>query len=179
MSGTGLPGLRGIEHVGLTVPDLDEAIGFFCGVLGCEFVFDGGRFADRVTMRDRLAVSPEASMRYCFLRCPRGPNLEIFEYEAPDQRRKVPRNSDVGGHHLAFYVDDVEAALAHLKAHGVRLAGTPETITEGPAAGSTWVYFIAPWGLQLELVSYPTGKGPEGGPARRLWNPAFPARWPD
>ncbi len=30
-----LPGLRGIEHVGLTVPDLDAAVRFFVDVLGC------------------------------------------------------------------------------------------------------------------------------------------------
>ena len=41
-----LPGLRGIEHVGLTVPDLDAAVGFFVDVLGCEFVFGDVPFAD-------------------------------------------------------------------------------------------------------------------------------------
>ena len=40
---TGLPGLRGGEHVGLTVPDLDEAERFLVDVLGAQMVFDGGR----------------------------------------------------------------------------------------------------------------------------------------
>ena len=25
-----LPGIKGIEHIGLTVPDLEEAVEFFC-----------------------------------------------------------------------------------------------------------------------------------------------------
>ena len=31
-------------------------------------------------------------------------------------------------------------------------------MTEGPTEGESWVYFMAPWGMQLELVSYPQGK---------------------
>ncbi len=171
----GMPGLRGIEHVGLTVPDLEAAVDFFRDVIGCEHVFDGGSFADPVFMRRQLAVASEASVRYCFVRCRQGPNLELFEYTAAGQAVRPPRNSDIGGHHLAFYVDVFVEALAHLRRHNVTILGEPVTITEGPALGSTWVYFLAPWGLQFELVSYPAGKGPDGGPARRLWHPAFPA----
>ena len=32
--GPGLPGLRGIDHVGMTGPNVDEAVDFFCDVLG-------------------------------------------------------------------------------------------------------------------------------------------------
>ena len=172
-----LPGLRGIEHVGLTVPDLDAAVAFFVDVLGCEHVFDGGRFGDDPRFfEERLGVPGDASMRYCFLRCGFGPNLELFEYEVADQSQAVPRNSDIGGHHLAVYVDDFEAALDHLDAHGVEVMRPASRIAEGPAAGSRWVYFRAPWGLQLELVSWPGGKGPPDSPARRLWQPTDPAR---
>jgi len=31
-------------------------------------------------------------------------------------------------------------------------------MSEGASAGLTWVYFLSPWGMQLELVSYPNGK---------------------
>ena len=172
----GLPGLRGTEHIGLTVPDLDAAVDFFCRVIGCTHVFDGGRFADPAFMPRQLAVDAAASFRYGFVRCGQGPNLELFEYSAPDQAETPPRNSDIGGHHLAFYVDDIDAALAHLRAEGVTILGEPVVIADGPAAGSTWIYFLSPWGLQLELVSYPGGKGPPGGPGRGLWHPAHPER---
>ncbi len=35
----------------------------------------------------------------------------------------------------------------------------PIPITEGPAAGQAIVYFKAPWGLQMEAISYPNGHG--------------------
>lgn len=177
MAHRGLPGLHGSEHIGLTVPDLEQAVDFFTRIIGCDFIFDGGAFGgDPAFMRERLAVHPEARLRYCFLRCGNGVNFEVFEYASPDQRTEPPRNSDIGGHHIAFYVDDIDAAVAHLEAHGVRVLGAPMTIEDGPAAGSSWVYFLAPWGLQLELVSYPRGKGYEQGAERLLWHPRCPDR---
>ena len=166
-----LPGLRGIEHVGITVPDLEAAVAFFTGVLGCTRMFDGGASGRPDFMERSLAVPREATMRYAFLRCANGPNLEVFEYTAPDQATEPPRNSDVGGHHLCFYVDDIEAAVAHLASHGIETMGPVNTIAQGPAKGSSWVYFRAPWGLQLELVSFPAGKGDPDSPARGLWRP--------
>jgi catechol 2,3-dioxygenase-like lactoylglutathione lyase family enzyme len=174
----GLPGLRGGDHVGLTVPDLDAATAFFVDILGAERVYDGGptAAADDDLAR-RLGVDRAARInRLRFLRLGAGLNIELFEYEAPDQRSVLPRNSDIGGHHLALYVDDMETALAHLRAHGVEILGEPLLRHTGPSAGQAWVYFRAPWGLQLELVSYPNGRGYERTTDRRLWDPRAPAR---
>jgi hypothetical protein len=52
---------------------------------------------------------------------------------------------------------------------------TPSRLREdGPSAGQSWVYFLSPWGMQLELVSYPDGKAYERGASRLLWHPALP-----
>jgi catechol 2,3-dioxygenase-like lactoylglutathione lyase family enzyme len=173
-----LPGLKGTDHIGFTVPDLDEAVAFFVDVIGCEPFYELGPFrSDDDWMAAHLNVHPRAVMkRLKFLRCRNGSNLELFEYEAPDQGRVQPKNSDVGGHHLAFYVDDIDEAVAYLRSRGVRVLGEPTVRTTGPSAGQTWVYFLSPWGMQLELVSYPGGKGYERETTARLWHPAFPAR---
>ncbi len=174
----GLPGLRGGDHVGITVPDLEAATRFFVDVLGAEQFYDIGPIADEKGdwMAVQLGVDPRARVRKLrFLRLGHGLNIELFEYEAPAQRREVPANSDVGGHHLALYVDDFDAALAYLRAHGVEIMGEPVVRHAGPSAGQTWVYFRAPWGLQLELLSYPSGKAYERETARRLWDPRSPA----
>lgn len=171
---TGLPGLRGGEHVGLTVPDLDAAERFLVDVLGAQVVFDGGTIDDADTMTRVLGAHPGDSTRYKFFRLGNGLNLEVFEYRTEDGGRH-PGNHQAGGHHLALYVDDIGPAVAHLRAHGIPV-DDPEYITEGPAAGSHWVYFKAPWGLQMELVSYPNGKAYEAGADVRLWNPRFPER---
>ena len=60
-----------------------------------------------------------------FFRCKFGPNFEIFQYEAADGAAPQPKNSDIGGHHLAFYVDDFDTALEYLKNKGVAIMGEP------------------------------------------------------
>ena len=168
----GMPGLRGADHLGLTVPSLDAAVAFFTDVIGCEYIYYGGEVSgDPDFMVERLNVHRQATMKYCFMRCGNGCNLELFEYTSPDQASQPPKNSDIGGHHIALYVDDICAAVAHLRAKDIRVLGDPMTITEGPSAGASWVYFMAPWGLQMELCSYPRGKAYALNAKRLLWDP--------
>jgi catechol 2,3-dioxygenase-like lactoylglutathione lyase family enzyme len=168
-----MPGMRGLDHVGFTVPDLEAATRFFCDVIGCQVVYELGEIKrDDNWLKDNLNVHPRSVLRGVkFLRCGNGSNFEIFEYQAPEQRLEQPRNSDVGGHHLAFYVDDCHAAAAFLKQHGCKLLGEPRESPSGPSAGQTWVYFLTPWGMQCELVSYPNGKAYEKTTRVRQWNP--------
>lgn len=173
----GIPGLRGMEHIGFTVPDIDAACKFFEEVIGAEVLFSAGSFKDDegTWMHEHLNVHPRAKIKeYRYVRCANGTNLEIFEYESEDQNRQQPKNSDIGGHHLAFYVDDMEAAVAHLKAHGVKVLGEPTTMTSGNTAGLTWVYFLAPWGMQMELVSAEQGIAYDKQGKTLLWHPKFP-----
>jgi len=174
---TGLPGLRGTEHIGFTVPDLDEAERFFVDVIGCDLVYALGPFQrDDDWMAEHLNVHPRSTMlELRFFRCGHGPNFEIFQWESADGQNPQPRNSDIGGHHLAFYVDDLDAAVQYLRDHGVRLLGEP-TASKGASAGQRWVYFLSPWGMQLELVSFPSGKAYEKDAPVPLWHPSRPAQ---
>ncbi len=172
-----LPGLRGTEHVGFTVPSLEEADDFLVNVIGCERVYSLGPFIHEHDdwMKERINVDPRTVMRLLhFYRCGFGPNFEVFQFEAADGQRPQPRNSDLGGHHLAFYVDDFDAALDYLREKGVRILGEP-TFSTGPSTGQRWVYFLSPWGMQFELVSFPDGKAYEAGAPVKLWHPAHPA----
>jgi catechol 2,3-dioxygenase-like lactoylglutathione lyase family enzyme len=157
---SGLPGLRRLDHIGITVPDLEEATAFFLDVLGCEYMYSLGPFRDEAGdwMQVQLGVDPRTVMNQLhFFRCGGAAVFEVFEYTAPEQRTVPPLNSDVGGHHVALYVDDLDTAVAHLRERGVRIFGEP-TASKGPSEGQRWVYFLAPWGMQFELVSYPGGK---------------------
>jgi catechol 2,3-dioxygenase-like lactoylglutathione lyase family enzyme len=155
-----LPGLRRLDHIGFTVPDLEQATTFLVEVLGCEYLYSLGPFAsdDDDWMTAHLNVHPRARVRENrFFRCGDQAVFEVFWYSSPDQRDAMPRNSDVGGHHVALYVDDLDAAVSYLRSCGVRVLGEP-TASKGPAAGNRWIYFLSPWGMQFELVSYPQGK---------------------
>jgi glyoxylase I family protein len=173
-----VPGLRGAEHVGFTVPDLDEAHDFLVGVLGCVLVYELGPFVHEDDwMHEQLNVHPRSVMRKLrFYRCGFGPNFEVFHWEPADEQRPQPHNSDLGGHHIAFYVDDLDAAVGYLRTQGVQVLGNPVE-SENASAGQRWVYFLAPWGMQFELVSFPHGKAYETDATLTLWHPAHPARW--
>lgn len=172
MSG-GLPGLSGADHVGFTVPDIEAATRFFVDVIGCEVGFEIGPFvSDDDWMQVHLGVHPRAVIKTLrMLRCKNGPAFELFEYDLEPAAQTPPSNSDVGAAHLGFKVDNMTKAVAHLKAHGVRVQGEPTTMTEGPSEGLTWVYFLSPWGMQLELVSYPNGLAVTRQNPDALWSP--------
>lgn len=169
-----LPGLVGLDHIGLTVPDLDEAVAFFAGILGCPKVLTFGPIADEegTFMTDALGVHARARIeRVAMIRSGHGSNIELFEYSAPDQESFTARNSDIGAFHLGFYVRDVAAAKAFLDTQGVATRLGPIPITDGPIAGQTILYFQAPWGLQLEVISYPDGMAYERDAEILLWDP--------
>ncbi len=175
----GMPGMRGHDHTGVTVPDMDQAVKFFTEIIGCKKAMSFGPFSDPKGnfMKDVLDVNPRAVItQITMMRCGSGSNIELFSYQSPDQKVVQPRNSDVGGYHIAFYVDDIRAADAFLKAHKVWTHFGPVPIKEGPAAGQAILYFKAPWGLQFEAISYPDGMAYEKGAETVLWSPKDPAK---
>lgn len=154
-----IPGVRCVDHFGVTVPDLDQASDFFIEVLGCEYLYTLGPFAhDDDWMSRHLNVADDTVMRRLhFFRLGGQAIFEVFEYEAAGQSPTPPMNSDVGGHHVALYVEDLDVAIAHLHDLGLTVLGEA-TASSGPSLGQRWVYFLSPWGMQFELVSYPEGK---------------------
>lgn len=174
-----IPGMRGHDHTGITVPDMKQAVDFFINVVGCKKAMSFGPFADDkgTFMQDLLGVDPKAVIEeITMVRCGTGSNIELFKYTAPDQKNLQPKNSDIGGFHIAFYVDDVAAAKTYLDAKGVKTRLGPLPVKEGPAAGQTILYFQAPWGLQLEAISYPQGMAYEKGAETVLWSPKDPTK---
>jgi len=172
--GQAIPGVRGIDHIGFTVPDIEQGITFFQEVLGCTEVMRFGPFSDDkgTFMQDLVDVHPRAAIKLiAMMRCGQGSNIELFQYEAPDQSTKMPRNSDHGGFHIAFYVQDIKAAVDKAKALGLKTFMGPFELKEGPAAGQSINYVLTPWGAYIELISYPDGMAYEKDAKTRLWAP--------
>ena len=175
----GVPTLRGHDHTGVTVPSMKEGLDFFVGIMGCKEAMSFGPFSDPhgTFMQDTLNVNPRAEIKQItMVRCGTGSNIELFEYASPDQKTVLPKNSDVGGYHIAFYVDDINKAATYLQAHGVRTLAGPLPVKEGPAAGQTILYFLAPWGMQCELITYPKGMAYEKTAKVKLWSPTHPGK---
>jgi catechol 2,3-dioxygenase-like lactoylglutathione lyase family enzyme len=173
-----VPTVRSVDHVSYTVPDLEQAISFFVDYLGGELIYRDGPFGwpGEDYMRRKLNVHADATSRLAMLRMGRDFNLELIQYEAEAQRTTVPLNSDIGGSHLALYVDDIDEAHAYMRSvPGVTLLEGPNGVAEdSPVAGQRWFYFLTPWGMTMELISDSSGNFYRGLPGERM---AAPRKW--
>jgi len=115
-----------MDHVGIVVEDLAAATAFFVE-LGLELKGEGsveGGWVDRVVGLE--GVRAEIAM----LETPDGHGrLELSKFHAPSGRgggdRYAPANT-LGIRHISFAVDDIDAAIAGLRAHGAELVGEVE-----------------------------------------------------
>lgn len=155
-----MPGFRGVDHISWSVPDLQAAIDFYVGVIGATEIyrlgpFDAAEIPPEADGRDWMAAHvgvPGARLTLAMLQLGPTMKFQLAQYDAPVSATAAPpRNNDRGGHHLGLLVQDVQAAAAHLKAHGCTVL-EPIVMTEGPLAGKTNLYVLDPWGHQLELV---------------------------
>lgn len=163
MSKGPFPGLTRVDHVGLTVPDLEGAVAFYKEIFGATELFRLGPFDanelptapdGRDWTRAHVNV-PGARLSLVMLQLCPNLRLELFQYHLPaDAKVLPPRNCDVGAAHLSFKVDDLDVAVEHLRSRGLRVMAGPIVVSSGPAAGLRATYFLDPWGIQLELVEY-------------------------
>ncbi|MFJ6214896.1 VOC family protein [Streptomyces sp. NPDC092296] len=173
---SGPAGVRGIDHVGVTVPDLDAATAFLVRALDAEVLYDTLRREEGpkggAGVEARLGVpAGTAEVAIRMLRLPNGPGLELFEFRGPRQD-PAALPCDLGWQHLAVYVDDLDAAAARLAGAGATLLGEPRPLPEresGPR--NRFLYCRTPWGSTLELISYPDPQPYERRTARRRWRP--------
>ena len=125
-----------LDHVGIAVVDLAEALTFYRDALGLEVEAP----EDVASQRVRAHFIPLGESA-----------LELLEATAEDSPiAKYVAKRGPGLHHITLRVDDIRAALAQLKAKGVRLID--ETPREG--AHGSLVAFIHPssaHGVLIEL----------------------------
>jgi methylmalonyl-CoA/ethylmalonyl-CoA epimerase len=132
-----------LDHIGIAVEDLGEALAFYRDALGLEV----SAHEDIASQRVRAHFVPVGET-----------TLELLEATAEDSpiARFIARRGP-GLHHVTLRVDDLRAALAQLKARGARLID--ETPREG--ANGSLVAFIHPasaHGVLIELKQAPVGR---------------------
>ena len=123
-----------LDHIGIAVSNLDDALSFYRDALGLEIEAPEEVASQRV--RAHFIPAGEAA-------------LELLEATADDSPiAKYVAKRGPGLHHITLRVDDIAAALAQLKARGVRL------IDEAPRPGAhgSLVAFIHPTSAHGVLV---------------------------
>ena len=114
--------IQRMDHVGVVV-DLEAAIAFFVE-LGMELEGEApieGRWVDRVNALDGVRVD------IVMMRTPDGHGrLELTKFHTPKAVRADPENAlgnTLGLRSIMFAVDDIDATVAGLRAHGADLVG--------------------------------------------------------
>lgn len=110
-----------LVHTCVNVSDMDEAMRFFCDLLGFEVAWELDVPTERFAKLHNV-VSPKG--RSVGLRCPGGGELELFALCEPrGEPRSTRRFEDAGLSVLTVAVDDVEELVARLGKEGYRPAG--------------------------------------------------------
>jgi methylmalonyl-CoA/ethylmalonyl-CoA epimerase len=136
-----------IDHVGIAVPDMDEAITFYRDVLGLELYHE--EVNETQGVREAMMRPPGGGTGTAVqLLAPLGPDTTIGKFLA----RKGP-----GVQQVAYRVSDLDAATDALRAKGLRVMYEKAT----PGTANSRANFVHPkdtGGVLIELVE----PAPEG-----------------
>lgn len=169
--------VHGMDHVGLTVPDIEEATRFFEDAFDAELIYESKTLSDEpdegAETEQTLNLYPGTKVKAVrMVRLRYGPGLELFQMEGPEQGEPA-RPSDYGLQHFAVYVDDIEAAVEQFEAAGGALCTRPQALKFGPEAGegNVFCYGKTPWGSIVEMITYPSPMPYEESTPLRRWRP--------
>ncbi|MDG2304493.1 MAG: VOC family protein [Candidatus Binatia bacterium] len=115
--------ILGVHHPALAVPNIKQALDFYCGVVGFKVVMDVDLPSGFEAMSTALGLADGG----CAIRMLRkgGSCLELFEFkesQAGDPARPVNRE---GLTHFALATDDFQADYDHLTSNGVKWNAEP------------------------------------------------------
>lgn len=146
--------VNGIHHTSLVVSDMERSLRFYRDLLGMEVVVDTDMQGE---MLDNEVALKGSHIRVVELNCRASAFLELLQYYAPPGKPFPAdfRCCDTGAPHIAFLVDDIQAAYQQLSAAGVRFTYPPQDVDAGAFAGSKTVYCYDPDGIVIELWENP------------------------
>lgn len=142
-------------HTNIIAEDWQKLANFYTRVFGCVFVPPERDYSGEELDAGTGLVN--AHLRGAHLRLPGwgedGPTVEIYSYDVLEPRPQLAVNRPGIGH-MAFEVDDVNAASKEVIAHGGRTLGEIITLTTKVGTKVTWCYMADPEDNIIELQSW-------------------------
>lgn len=143
-----------INHIGITVPDLDAAVAFYVEVFGLRVLVEPGLHTDQTAFADRrrdVFGDHWGAMKLAHLVTPSGCGIELFEFvkpatHGPDVAFDYAR---VGVSHICLTTEDLDGAIARLVERG----GSQRSAVHKVRDGVSVCYCADPWGVIIELSS--------------------------
>jgi methylmalonyl-CoA/ethylmalonyl-CoA epimerase len=125
-----------MNHLAVAVTNLDEALNFYRDALGLTL--------------ERVEEVPDEAVRVAFLPLGNG-EIELMQPTRDDTgvARWLAKRGN-GMHHVCLQVDDITAALARLKAHGVELIN-PEPVRKPDGTCYAFIHPKSAFGVLVEL----------------------------
>jgi catechol 2,3-dioxygenase-like lactoylglutathione lyase family enzyme len=142
--------ILGVNHITLSVPSLEEALAFYCDLLGFELVarmsWKSGS-GTSVTAGKIMGIDGTAADA-AHLRCS-NLVLELFEFSHCEPASQHPERPpiDHGYSHFCLAVSDIDSEYRRLKSAGMRFLGEPIKVAPGVVS----VYGRDPFGNLIEL----------------------------
>lgn len=150
--------IEGIHHIGFTVRDLDQSVGFYRAILEGRIVSE--READDGYLT-RLTGYPDVRFRQVILAI--GTDLlELIEYIEPRGDLIDASKHRPGTGHACYKVDDLAAVHARLLTLGSRVESPPVAVVTGPNKGGLALFAYDPDGIAIEFLQ--SADGPADGP---------------
>jgi catechol 2,3-dioxygenase-like lactoylglutathione lyase family enzyme len=149
-----------VDAIGITVGDLDQAVGFYTQVLNFQKISEV-----EVAGAEYERLKGLFGIRYRKARLKLGDEeIELTDYLTAGGRPISAdfKSNDLAFQHIAIVVGNMDSAYHKVRKHGVvHVSSGPQTLPKSiPAAeGIRAFYFRDPDGHNLELIWYPPGKG--------------------
>jgi len=144
--------VTGVGHTGITVSDLNRAVGYFRDALGLPVsdpVQVSGELFEQVTGVDGCVID------ICFVDAGNH-TLELLCYSSPaGKASSALRPCDNGHLHVCLDVDDITAVIDAGRPHGFEPVNPVQVVSSGPHAGTKVIYLRGPDNLTLELMEHP------------------------
>lgn len=163
------PGLTGLAHTAICVPDVDAATQWYAEVLGLTVLSPPYRMAGAAIESDMGELVPApVVVKAAILGLGADDRvLELIEYPGLDNPPPEGGRPDItrpGLTHVGLTCDDIQATRGRLEEHGVEFL--TQEIAEVAGLRSTW--FVDLWGVVFILLE-------KSDPSRPYWRQPFAA----
>ncbi len=138
--------IKGLNHVGIVVKDLEDSINFYSNVIGLPVA---RRIERKGAPISAVVGYDDVHIKAALLDLGDGHFLELIQYFNPvASDRPTDERAVLGGSHLAFTVDNIEETLAYLDKNGAETLNDPVEV----AAGRFVCYMRDPDNNWIELI---------------------------
>lgn len=124
-----IPGIMGVHHIGVSVPDLARAREFYVDILGAVEEVEPLSWSDNPFI-DRVVGLEGSAANFFFCRLG-NVQIEVFEYAAPKPAPQDPWRAvnEYGYTHIGLQVEDLAAVHQRIVAAGLPVHAPPELST--------------------------------------------------